>query len=96
MPEIASYGFVTRINITDEEYQFYKALVGTAVYICGKRRLLASSNSAIVISHATGDVVEVNNISLSITNPAHLRLLTDQIIDLSQNYKHLSVQLLKI
>lgn len=65
------------------------------MYICGKCQLPVSSDSDIASSHPMGDVIEVNNISLGITSPKHLRLLTDQIFDLSENYKRLSVQVLE-
>lgn len=81
------------IDITNEEYDLFKVLSGKAVYICVqcKCRLPAVADSA-----CTPIMEEIKSNDAGLTSPEHLRLLTDQIYDLSENYKDISGRLNKI
>ncbi|KAG8330369.1 Ubiquitin-associated domain-containing protein 1 [Homalodisca vitripennis] len=67
------------------------ALKGKAVYICDNCRLPAFSN----LTRSSPTEV-INPSDNGLTSSEHLKLLTDQIFEITENYKNLSEQLVNI
>ncbi|KAG8292197.1 hypothetical protein J6590_045867, partial [Homalodisca vitripennis] len=87
-----SWHHITCINISNEEYELIKTLKGKLLYICDRCRLPATAEVSLCCSVNE----KIANDDNGLTNPEHLKLLTDQIFNLSENYKNLSLQFVSL
>lgn len=81
----------TCIDASDEEYELFKALKGKAVYTCGKCRAPVSARAEPSCLLKVHDVEKDNGLC-----PDYLKLLTDQISDLIEQYNVINAQLIKM
>lgn len=86
-----SWFHINCINVSNEEYELFKALNGKAVYVCDKCR--SHGSTTVTVSSRVDEDTKSDD---GLTSSEYFKLLTDQIYVLSENYKNLSDQLLKI
>lgn len=86
-----SWLHINCINITDEEYELFKALKGKAVYLCRECRSPASASNVTLCQEVNSEV-EIDNGFC----PDMLKVLQDQVSDLTGKFEAVNAQLRKM